>query len=139
MTLAEIVKKIERVASVQPSIKTIVPNDVFKLNAMTDVEYGVFAWTQGQHSSSLDNMITYQFTFFYVDRLRNDLSNQVEVQSVGVSTLGNIIKSLEEQQVFPQTSVTFQTFNQRFLDECSGTFCNVAFDVPMDFVCAETY
>ena len=54
-------------------------------------------------------------------------------------TLGNIIKSLEEQQVFPQTSITFQTFNQRFLDECAGVFCNVAFDVPMDFVCAETY
>lgn len=139
MTLAEIVKKIEGVASVQPSIKTIVPNDVFKLNAMADVEYGVFAWTQGQHSSSLDNMITYQFTLFYVDRLRSDLSNQVEVQSVGMSTLGNIIKSLEEQQVFPQTSITFQTFNQRFLDECAGVFCNVAFDVPMDFVCAENY
>lgn len=139
MTLAEIVKKVEGVASVQPSIKTIVPNDVFKLNAMADVEYGVFAWTQGQHSSSLDNMITYQFTLFYVDRLRSDLSNQVEVQSVGVSTLGNIIKSLEEQQVFPQASITFQTFNQRFLDECAGVFCNVAFDVPMDFVCAENY
>ena len=139
MTLAEIVKKIEGVASVQPSIKTIVPNDVFKLNAMADVEYGVFAWTQGQHSSSLDNMITYQFTLIYVDRLRSDLSNQVEVQSVGVSTLGNIIKSLEEQQVFPPALITFQTFNQRFLDECAGVFCNVAFDVPMDFVCAENY
>ena len=78
MTLLELIKAIETVASRQPSVKMVVENDVFRLNSRADARYGVFAFTQGQHTASVESSaISYAFTFFYVDRLTNDRSNEL--------------------------------------------------------------
>lgn len=122
----------------QPSINMIVRNDVFRINSSPSLKYGVFAWTQGQHSGSIAGMTSYAFSFFYVDRLKEDLSNQVEVQSVGCETIGNILRALEEYDI-EVGSYTMQTFNQRFTDECAGVFCNVTLSVPQVSACPETY
>ena len=138
MTLVEVIKAIEYVAIRQPSINMIVRNDVFRINEKPDARYAIFAWTQGQHNTSVDSdYINYTFTFFYVDRLKNDRTNQIEVQSVGVQTLDNIIRALDEAGVYSELNYTFQVFNQRFLDECAGVFCNVTLSVPIASLCAE--
>lgn len=140
MTLKQVIKAIEIVASRQPSVNMIVRNDIFRLNSVSDARYGVFGWTQGVHSADVKGgRVTYQFTFFYIDRLTEDKSNQVEIQSVGMETLGNIISTLDEQGVFVNADCTMQTFNQRFLDECAGVFCNVAFEVSMSGTCPEEF
>ena len=140
MTLKEAIKVIEVVASQQPSINMIVENDVFRLNAKADARYGVFAWLQGQHSTSIDsNTLSLQFTFFYVDRLTGDKSNQLEIQSVGIQTLDNILRKLDDLGMWVSNNYTFQTFNQRFLDECAGVFTNVTIDIPISSVCPESF
>lgn len=140
MTLSQLIKTLEIVASNQPSIKMVVRNDIFRLNNKADARYGVFAWLQQQHTTSLDSsFITYAFTLFYVDRLRNDRSNQVEIQSVGIQTLDNIIRKLEELGIYSERTYTFQVFNQRFVDECAGVFCNVSFSVPVGSLCPEGF
>ena len=97
MTLVELIKTMEVVASHQPSVNMVVENDIFRLNAKSDARYGVFAFTQGQHTASVgSSLITYAFTLFYVDRLTNDRSNQIEIQSVGIQTLDNIIRRLDD-------------------------------------------
>lgn len=137
MTLLETITAIEMAARQQPSINMVVRNDVFRLNTIPDAKYGVFAWTQGQHEIRED-LQTFVFTFFYVDRLTADKSNEVEVQSVGVQTLGNILRSLEDLGIFPGTW-TAQAFNQRFLDECAGVFANVRLEVPTGWICPEEF
>ena len=140
MTLKEAIKVIEEVASRQPSVNMIVENDVFRLNAKADARYGVFAWLQGQHSTSIDsNTLSLQFTFFYVDRLTEDKSNQLEIQSVGIQTLDNILRKLDELGLWVSNNYTFQAFNQRFLDECAGVFTNVTIDIPISSVCPESF
>jgi hypothetical protein len=140
MTLRQVIRAIERIASEQPAIRMIVRNDVFRLNTCPDAKYGTFAWLQREHSGSVDgNTIRYSFTFFYVDRLTADHGNEVEIQSTGISTLDNIIKTLDRMGIWCDSGYTFQTFNQRFLDECAGVFCNVAFDVPSGDLCPEEY
>lgn len=140
MTLQQVIKAFEMVASQQPSVNMIVQNDIFRLNSKSDARYGVFGWTQGQHSASMDSdMFTYSFTFFYVDRLKNDRSNEIEVQSVGIQTLDNILRKLEDLDIFVSSSYSFQTFNQRFLDECAGVFCNVSLQVPVGSLCSESF
>lgn len=139
MTLLKLIRTVERVASDQPSINMVVENDVFRLNTYADARYGVFAWLQGQHTGTLESgLMTYAFTFFYVDRLKNDRSNQIEVQSVGITTLDNILRELDNLGISAETSYTFQSFNQRFLDDCAGVFCNVSLTVPVDWMCADT-
>jgi len=140
MTLKELIRAMEVIASNQPSIKMVVENDIFRLNNKADARYGVFAFVQGQHSTSIDsNLITYAFTLFYVDRLKNDRSNQIEIQSVGIQTLDNIIRQLDEMGIYSETSYSFQVFNQRFVDECAGVFCNVSLSVPVGSVCPESF
>lgn len=140
MTLLELIRTIERVASHQPSIKMVVENDIFRLNNKADARYGVFAFVQGQHSTSADSSyITYAFTLYYVDRLKNDRSNQIEIQSTGIQTLDNIIRHLDELGIYNDSTYTFQVFNQRFMDECAGVFCNVNLSVPVGSLCPENF
>lgn len=133
MTLLETINAIEVAASRQPSVNMIVRNDIFRLNTYPDAKYGVFAWTQGQHEIGMD-LQTFVFTFFYVDRLTADKANEVEVQSVGVQTIGNILRLLDEWGI-PYADWTAQTFNQRFLDECAGVFCSVRLQLPTGNIC----
>ena len=138
MTLLEVIRTIERAAAMQPAVAMIVENDVFRLNSYADARYGVFAWTQGRHraDASAPEWLRYSFTFFYVDRLRNDIANQVEVQSVGMDVLQNVLRILRDAGVEPE-SYEFQTFNQRFSDECAGVFCSAVLLVDAGSECAE--
>lgn len=139
MTFKELVHRIEVVASKQPTINMVVENDVYRLNNVSDARYGVFAWLQGQHSASVtSDLQTFKFTFFYVDRLTSEQGNQIEVQSVGMQTLDNIIRTLDDMGL-DASDFTFQAFNQRFLDECAGVFCNVSFNVPVESSCGESF
>lgn len=132
--LQKVINKLEGYAIEQPSIHTIVPSDIYRLNAMPSAEYGVFCWTQRQHSVTADGNITFNFVLFYVDRLMADKSNETEIQDVGISTISNIIKMLNEDGYDIQ-SWTIDTFNQRFVDECAGVFANVAISAQMDNIC----
>ena len=140
MTLLETIRTMEVIASKQPSIKMVVENDIFRLNAKADARYGVFAFVQGEHSSAIDtNVITYAFTLFYVDRLKNDRSNQIEIQSVGIQTLDNILRTVDEMGIYAETGYSFQVFNQRFVDDCAGVMCRVSLSVPLNSVCSDQF
>lgn len=140
MTLVEVIKVIEVIAARQPSVHMIIENDVFRLNEKADARYGVFAWTQGQHSTRVDgNSIDFAFNFFYIDRLKNDRSNQLEIQSVGTQTLDNIIRTLDDIGIDIENTYTFQVFNQRFADECAGVYVNVILSVPVTAICPEFF
>ena len=139
MTLAQVIDIFEKVAMQQPSVNMIVRNDVFRINSSPSLKYGIFAWTQGQHTGNINGMTTFSFTFFYVDRLKENQSNQIEIQSVGIQTLDNIIRQLDDLGIYSEMEYTFQVFNQRFPDECAGVFCNVNLSVPVGSVCPETF
>ena len=138
MTLLETIRRIEDAAALQPCVAMIVENDVFRLNTYADARYGVFAWTQGRHrvDPATPDFIRYQFTFFYVDRLRNDIANQVEIQSVGIETIENVLRTLRDGGLDPET-YEFTTFNQRCADECAGVFCSVVLLTDIGSDCAE--
>lgn len=140
MTLLETIRTMEVIASRQPSIKMIVENDIFRLNARADARYGVFAFVQGEHSTAIDtNVITYAFTLFYVDRLKNDRSNQIEIQSTGIQTLDNILRTMDEAGIYAETGYSFQVFNQRFVDDCAGVMCRVSLSVPLTGICSDQF
>ena len=140
MTLTETIRQIETVASGTPSVSSIVRNDIFRLNTLPDAEYAVFGWTQGIHTASVESsLVTFNFTLFYIDRLRADKRNELEIQSVGIQVLDNIIRTLNENGVYADNEYTFQTFRQRFLDECAGVFASVRLQVPAVGPCGEGF
>lgn len=135
MTLFDVIQVIERIAAAQPTVNMIVENDVWKLNAEPSAEYGVFAFRQSEHTTSTDSaLISYGFEFYYIDRLTNDMSNQIEVQSVGVQTLDNIVRSLEAEGIYVG-DYRFMPFYQKFADECSGAICYITLGAERTTLC----
>lgn len=129
MTLFETFCLINRVAAAQPNINTIVnTGDVFSLNTNnTTVKYASFCAQQGEHRREDNGFITYNFNLFYVDRLTDDSRNKLEIQSVAISTLQNIINGLVDIELIDVgTEVTFQTFTERFAAEAAGAYCNLS-------------
>jgi len=141
MTLLETIQIINQAALSQPNINAVVKTgDVFDLNKDNFKQrYAAFCCQQNQHTQNGD-YITYNFTLFYVDRLTADKRNKTEIQSVGIVTLGNLIRVLEDVELLNpnDTTVTYQPFTQRFEAECAGVYCNIGITTAND-VCADEY
>lgn len=140
MTLLKLISDIERIASEQPCINAIVRDSVLNVNKVPDNKYGTFVWTQGQHSGGIGtDWQTFRFTLFYIDRVTADGGNVPEVQSVGVTCLANIARSIAEELGLDTLDWTIDTFTHRFTDNCAGAYMTVALPVMQDSICAERY
>ena len=141
MNLFATIDNIKDIGLSQPNVRTAVEGDIYSvMNTTKELKYGVFVITQGQHRSD-DNFNYFSFNFFYVDRLVDDLeSNRLQIQSIGIQQLDNIIKTFsDEYYVDLNADITFNTFTQKFADECAGVYCNLTLEVPKDYYCGETY
>lgn len=126
MTLEETIRTLEAVALQQQSVAMVIDNDIFKLNTIPNAKYAVFAYTQGEHLTSVSgDLATYRLTLFYVDRLLADKSNQTQIQSTGTQVLRNILTMMSELD-FQVDNMPIQPFTQQFVDECAGVYCSVA-------------
>lgn len=126
MTLEETIRTLEAVALQQQSVAMVIDNDIFKLNTIPNAKYAVFAYTQGEHLTSVSgDLATYRLTLFYVDRLLADKSNQTQIQSTGTQVLRNILTMMSELD-FQVDNMPIQPFTQQFVDECAGVYCAVS-------------
>lgn len=140
MTLFEVIRTLEHTAAMQPDVRTIVRNDIYRLNAAPKVKYGVFAWLQEDHTfAGGSDLQTFGFTLFYADRLTDGASNEVEIQSTGVEVLQNIIRQLDGLGIVASGDVTIRAFNERFSDACAGAYARVRFEVPVGWLCGYDY
>ena len=136
MTLLELTNLIKDSARKQDSVHTIVDNDIYRLNELADVRYGAFAYTQNIHTSSIDrDYIAYDLTLFYVDLVREDLSNQIEVQSTAIEVLESILQDLYATGVVIDGDYSFQPFYERFTDFCTGCFVQVKLLIKKSLDC----
>ena len=127
------------VASTQPNVNQIIDNDIYRLNTLKDVEYSVFGWQQRQHQEETDFWI-YSFQLFYIDRLTQDGSNELECQNTGMEVLSNIIGTIIDFGDIELNGIPiYQPFTQRFKDETAGCYVTVSFIVPKNCICEELY
>lgn len=129
MTLYQITNNLLNIARSQHNISYVGEGDIYSLNSLPNLNYGVFFVTQTNHSQREDT-ISYTFTLYYVDRLLPDNSNKLQIQSNGIVTLGNIINTLANKyDVEVDYAIQYTTFIQRFVDMCSGVFATVTINV----------
>lgn len=127
MTLYEIVTNIQNIAKNIPNINSVSEGDVYVINQNPTIKYKSFVITQQPHTENTeDNRITYHFYLFEVDRLQLGNGNKLQIQSTALEDLHNIIKQIEELDgVFEIDSVTYNTFEHKFNDLCSGAYADV--------------
>lgn len=138
MTLLETVKLIEYIASRQPNINTVVEtDDIYELNTDNyQVRYSAFCLQQQRHVSNIEGFTTFNFNAYYVDRLTEDKSNKIEIQSTGITLLQNIINILNDRIWISDVTVSeFVTFTERFTAECAGVYCTISVTVPNVSLC----
>lgn len=74
-----------------------------------------------QNVSTTDNINSISGTLFCVDRLTDDSSNRLEIQSNAFNKLQRIISALEENTINLQSN-TYTPFTEKFSDLCGGMF-----------------
>ena len=138
MTLKEIIQELEEIATRQPNIHHIVKSgDIYDLND-TDIPYAAFCATQQTHTEN-EGFRTYNLNLFYVDRLRDEQNDKIDIQSHSIEILDNILNTfLENNYDVEITNRTFTTFTQKFLSLCAGAYVTISLSVPVDG-CPELY
>lgn len=138
MTLIDIIRRLERIIAAQPNIHTLVRNDVYKLDKIPDVRYGVVAWVQGVHQMDYRNrMATYQLYLYYIDRNTDRPNTATEIVSFGTQILNNIILTFSGENIYIDVA-SIQPFEQKFVDDCAGAYATLNIQVPID-TCIEDY
>lgn len=140
MTLYELIHTIKDIALQQPNVRSFIEGNIYEsLNANPSVEYDCVIATQGTHSTS-GEFNNFTLNLFYVSRLESDLEdNRLQIQSIGIEVLNNILKVLEELYDIEYNNLTFNTFTERFSDETAGVYCTVTIITEKEIYCGEGY
>lgn len=89
-----------------------------------------------QNITTDDDVNTISATIFAVDRLTNDSSNKLEVQSLCMSKITQILGTLEERVSSIQSN-TLTPFTEKFEDMCGGMYGEFTLEYIGDGVCDE--
>lgn len=87
-----------------------------------------------QNVSTTDNINSISGTLFCVDRLTDDSSNRLEIQSNAFNKLQRIISALEENTINLQSN-TYTPFTEKFADLCGGMFVEFSFQYVGESIC----
>ena len=131
MNLAQTIQYITNVAKEHPLVKTVIEGDVYQLNSL-EVKYGVFCITQPMNNvAKEDNIMKYTFTIFYVDRLNEDESNKLVIQTDGINTIHEVFNYIKtnSQTADINIPITFTTYTEKFADKCGGAYANVTVEI----------
>lgn len=126
------------IAKQNPFIKGVEYGNIYEQHNSGNIEYNTFTLTQGENSSQTENEITYNFIAFVTDRLLEDKSNLLYVQSACKTILDNILIAFKEQHSgWSIDTETFSFWEEKFNDYCAGCFVNFSVTMPVEFVCEE--
>lgn len=136
MKYKELVKIIKDVSLALPDVNSFYTGDVYEINADQSVKYASVVLTNQEHQFDNNNdKFNYNFVLFFIDRLLDDESNRIDVQTAGISALKNIVTALEDYGIIID-SFRFTLFKERFNDVCSGAYANLTIQID-DIDCNE--
>ena len=127
MTLSQIISIIKKIALDQPNIHSCV-DEFIALNTV-DAKYSAVILQQQTHRRTND-FIQFNFYLGMADRLNEDKSNEIEVQSTGIQVINNIVSKLENLG-FDTTMGSYNVFTERFLAEAAGCYVELSINIPV--------
>lgn len=135
--LYKIINTFKHISLEHPIVNRFTEGDVYtNLNEDKDKKYPAIN-LDIDNITIADNYQTVNGNLFYIDRLMEDESNRVEVQSVGMRTLQSIINKISETYSWNWTSQTYNIFTEKFADLCGGVYVTFNIEVPVEEICAD--
>ena len=124
------------IAKQNPFIKGVEYGNIYEQHNSGNIEYNTFTLTQGENSSQTENEITYNFIAFVTDRLLEDKSNLLYVQSSCKTILDTILTTFKKRHSgWSIDTETFSFWEEKFNDYCAGCFVNFSVTMPIEFSC----
>lgn len=142
MTLQNLLTKISQLAINQELVNCAqAGTDIYNLNVGTIEAYPVlFSSPTGSHRVG-ENTTVYTITVYYIDRLLSDSSNDLDIISIGIEQLKNLIRGIEEIEgvvnVEREYNIVSFTETERLSDKCAGDYATIEVEVLNDFICFE--
>ena len=123
MNLQNTLEYIASVAQNHPMINSSYVGSIYNLNSDTNTKYAVFA-VEDIDVTKQNNTLLYNCYLYVVDRVMNDESNTIAVQTMAVNTLQEIINYIEgySQSLEVYGSYIITPIRQKFSDECAGAY-----------------
>ena len=130
MTLKQLMVNVNQLAINEKIINfAAAGNDIYALNGLNVDGYPIlFTCPAGRHLVN-DNTTSYSVTLFYIDRLLDDHSNDIEVFSTAIEQLKNLILKIDDLEGVLQVKdgyyiTNFET-DERLNDRCGGAYAEV--------------
>jgi hypothetical protein len=136
MTYFELVNRILAVAGSHEFVHETYYGDVYEFENSGARKYTNVVLTI-TNSTDSDDVTTYTFNLFATDRLLDDKSNKVAVQSLSKTILTGILDKLCEGGDIALSSATFYYWTEKFNDLCAGAYCTFSVTLPREEVCAD--
>lgn len=123
MNLQNTLEYISSIAQNHPMINSSYVGSIYDLNSNTNTKYAVFA-VEDIDVTKQNNTLLYNCYLYVVDRVMNDESNTLAVQTMAVNTLQEIINYIEgySQSLEVYGSYVITPIRQKFSDECAGAY-----------------
>lgn len=129
MNLLQTIRTIEEVAKGIPNVHTVV--SAFDDLNREDTVYSAVIIQQQSHTHN-DDWMQYNLYIGYADRLVEDGSNELSVQSTAMNTIHSIVRAL--RNILPSAEISYSNtnvFTQRFTALCAGAYETVSIILPI--------
>lgn len=114
-------------------------SSIYQLNDMTVKDYPIlYISPTGTHTIT-ENITSYALTLFYIDRLLEDSSNDVDIHSTAIEVLKNIIRKIDRLDdvvyVSDEYSIQLFTETEKMKDRVNGAYATITVDILNTEIC----
>lgn len=136
MTYYDIIKGIGDCALEEPNVNYFGHRNIYDLNSIPNIDYGVVYVTPNTHTITEDTII-YSLNIYYIDRWDESEENQLLIHNKAIFSLSNILNRFNMK--FPEVGIRYNgsitLFYQKFKDETAGAFMTIQIEVPREYEC----
>lgn len=137
MNIREFSNAVGLIALNYPTVQEYSEGDIYNFLNTGEHKYPcIFLTIESVEEGELNSQ-TLSGSLFYVDRLLNDSSNRLMVQTAAISTLKILTGKINDNISGEMEVVSYQPFTEKFADWCAGAFCEFSFTYITGSECGE--
>lgn len=140
MTLQTLTTAIAEMAKAQEIINSSsAGTDIYEVNTQTIKDYPMLYITPVGQQMVEENTTKYNLAIYYLDRLLDDSSNEMDILSVAIEQLKNIVLLIQKiagvVSVEKEYDITVFTATEEFNDRLAGAYCTIVITCVNETIC----